>query len=276
MFKAIEFNPNRIIVGLDITKLCQYKCEYCYARNERYTYSNKDWFVPLDKIMYIIECMLKAPRGFHFEVNVYGGEPSLHPDIDKIIKTLCSIDRIHEVDLITNGRVVHTNDYEKLHPMFSFHASQVKSIDDFIKNALKYKNSIVAVMRTGNEEEQCEECIRKCHENNIFCTIGFAQTDQKFVLQKRFDIENEVRYICDERGLTLHDIFFEDWFHKSFKGKTCLMNDFSIWFNGDIHRCHMEPVNIYTHPDYFRKPHIVQKCMFDNCPNESNLACKKL
>lgn len=86
---------NKDVVDIDITSKCNISCNNC----SRFSNLSSTW---VDLPMGRIEKFIKdnAHRGRNLTVKVIGGEPTIHPHIDKII---IELDRFFHVVLVTNG-----------------------------------------------------------------------------------------------------------------------------------------------------------------------------
>jgi len=96
-------NPeyNLLTFSWDLIDVCQYKCSYCSAMNfnvKRFL-TNPELKTAWRDV--IKKLKLKSIR-MPFAVEILGGEPTLHPDIDQIINSLCEVDNCIQIDLITN------------------------------------------------------------------------------------------------------------------------------------------------------------------------------
>ena len=98
---------NPLIIGcldLPITTMCTLKCKNCSSLMPYYQhptlFSTEVILKQLDVLFSVVDKILR--------VNVLGGEPFLHKDLDKIIRKL-SPDKVKKVLIITNGTVVPKN-----------------------------------------------------------------------------------------------------------------------------------------------------------------------
>lgn len=82
----------------ELTNKCQYRCTYCYAwdyiRSDIGSNHLQSWRAVISKLK-----LNNCPK---FNIELLGGEPTLHPDIVDIISALCDNDRCQRVELITN------------------------------------------------------------------------------------------------------------------------------------------------------------------------------
>ena len=90
--------PSFFIIELNITELCDMKCEFC-PRSEGYPNSNLN--MSLDTLDNIVSSMEQLPQ--EVLVHISGrGEPTLHPQFDQVLKKLSKF----KVKLSTNGNRV--------------------------------------------------------------------------------------------------------------------------------------------------------------------------
>ncbi|NTU98814.1 radical SAM protein [Candidatus Falkowbacteria bacterium] len=96
--KARSFRQLAIpaLVDLQITELCNLACPHCYAESGR---TGKH--LPLSEMLPLFkEC---SELGV-LEVALGGGEPTLHPEFEEILKTIADLDMVP--NLATNGRAM--------------------------------------------------------------------------------------------------------------------------------------------------------------------------
>ncbi len=80
----------------EITGNCNLNCPICIAEEK----NRKD--VSLDEIKYMVDRLLSSEKTVDV-INLSGGEPTLHPEYQKIIEYLKSIDEITGISVSTNG-----------------------------------------------------------------------------------------------------------------------------------------------------------------------------
>lgn len=86
-----------------ITSRCTLNCKECsvyipYVENHR---DDNDW----EQMVSDIKVFLDAAKELQ-EIELFGGEPLLHPDLHKIVSALKSEPRIHQISVITNGTIL--------------------------------------------------------------------------------------------------------------------------------------------------------------------------
>ena len=95
-------DSNYRIVYLDIVHRCNMECANCYLPNRDFA------DLETDRILDFISRFQK-PTEFRF----IGGEPTLHKDLDYIIKQVNEMPIRHRTTLVTNGLRLSSNDYVK-------------------------------------------------------------------------------------------------------------------------------------------------------------------
>lgn len=95
-------------IGLiEVTNRCNLKCPTCYAKSGE----GKD--LSLKKISKMMDFMVKSEGGESEILQISGGEPTLHPEIIKIVE-LARTKKIKYVMLNTNGlRIAEEEDFVK-------------------------------------------------------------------------------------------------------------------------------------------------------------------
>lgn len=173
---AANINKKRFINGtswlvLPITDRCNLACAFCFYPN----YQNKD--LPVQTI---IEIAKAAPP----EINLSGGEPTLHPDLPEIINRLEGLGK--RVKVLTNGLKLSDLDYVKVLKtaglkvvLFSLNGfsnsileqidnrrcleQKLKAIDNLKKQGIKIELSL-SLLRGVNEGE-LRKAIEFCLKN---------------------------------------------------------------------------------------------------------------
>jgi uncharacterized Fe-S cluster-containing radical SAM superfamily protein len=88
-------------VFLLVTQKCSLKCKYCIAYMNSYPPEARVHF-PAARIIADADILSEA-CSFIKRVVVYGGEPMLHPELDKIVNRISSKDNIGIVNIVSNG-----------------------------------------------------------------------------------------------------------------------------------------------------------------------------
>jgi len=84
--------------GWFLVDWCNYSCSYCNAADVmRETYSKIDSAGAYKLVLERLK-MLDLP----FNIDLYGGEPTLHPEINLILSTLCEMENCKQIEIKTN------------------------------------------------------------------------------------------------------------------------------------------------------------------------------
>lgn len=143
-----ENSPIRV-ASIEITDKCNLKCRYCYGNFK----PNNSIRLELDEIASLLKRL--SARGVKL-LEITGGEPSVHPDFNKILSLACaSFDR---VTIMTNG--VHFNETSfKIFQQYRDKIGFSISIDGFSEetNAFQrqipntFKKSLDTILRLKKE-----------------------------------------------------------------------------------------------------------------------------
>lgn len=99
--EAGDKDYNLLTFSWDLIDICQYKCTYCSAVNfNLHTFNQKKYLH--NKWKLVLKKLGLKGIGCPFNVELLGGEPTLHPYIYNIIEGLGKIDNCIAIDLITN------------------------------------------------------------------------------------------------------------------------------------------------------------------------------
>lgn len=97
---ATEYVANRLRVM--VTSKCSLRCKECSAFAPYVPAAkNDDWENIISDITTVLDALGKVE-----EIEFLGGEPLLHPDLDKIIGALAEESRIKLLTIVTNGTII--------------------------------------------------------------------------------------------------------------------------------------------------------------------------
>ena len=123
-------------------------CEYC-SSGLSYQENSKIWYISLDMIKYISYMLEKYLDIFNIYILILGGEPLLHPQLEKIIHIFEHNKNVKKLVIITNNSIEIDSIFKKpinipIHFTFSFHADTIykkfnfnKQLNIFISNIKK-------------------------------------------------------------------------------------------------------------------------------------------
>lgn len=89
---------NIIDYSWSVTHRCQYECDYCYAWNYIHQDISLDYLTSWKSVVK----KLSLNRSPTFNIELVGGEPTLHPELLDIVKQLTDIKKCNRVEIITN------------------------------------------------------------------------------------------------------------------------------------------------------------------------------
>lgn len=98
------YTPEKILLEtgyLFITQRCSLKCKYCIAYMNSYS-NEKRMDFEISRILTDIDRLAEA-CSYIKRVVIYGGEPFLHPHINKIVDRLAQKTNVGVIDIVTNG-----------------------------------------------------------------------------------------------------------------------------------------------------------------------------
>lgn len=236
----------------EIVDKCQYECTYCYS-----TEFNANDFFTKNKYHESYKLVLARLRRmeFDFEVDILGGEPTLHPNMIESIAALNDMPHCKKISLYTNG--TERLDYykemdvgDKLVICFSYHPEYHKKIIHKYRQAfaaLSRNRMFVEVNLYPKQEyfnqvetliEQLEEegipfGVNTIRENKFWDGVVDAGFIQRFGKHLHDPRERTVKHVS-EAGVEY--IPESEIFRKkiSYTGYLCEAQRFQITIDGDI------------------------------------------
>lgn len=141
-------------LNLELTDNCNWKCDFCSVAGKEKTNCG---YQSLQKFKGIIDELRKAEV---FEINLFGGEPFLHPDVVGIAKYLH--DSGFEITFVSNGTVIKKDTIEKISDFIAAGSVSIhgfkKTHDNItgIKNSYdKAMNAVALLSETGINTGVC-------------------------------------------------------------------------------------------------------------------------
>lgn len=182
-----------ITFSWNLIDICQYRCSYCSAMNFNLnTFKTKPHLIKAwKKTIKSIKLMVKTP----YSVEILGGEPTLHPDIEEIISELCKHKYCIQVDLITNlakpydfYKKLDIKGNNKLTIEASYHPEYcgekyIQKVIDLNKN---FENlSIFPNINLPDNKKywkQTKDLIDRFKNNGVFINLNFLQSVESGVI----------------------------------------------------------------------------------------------
>jgi len=225
--------PQKLLFRWDLIDKCQFDCEYCYFNN-RDTLDDK-------KLKIISNIVLKklSTTNEHFDIELLGGEPTLHLYLENILETLNNNVFCDEIRIITN--FYKSNDYyedlfkyDKLILRVSFHPQYSEDILEKLLS-FKYLDKTIITVNISDKERflgKTKRFIKGLNDNNIKYEINYLLSNHKYNVNYNDKTLNEIhsivkkdkiikipyydkdsnKYMIEE--LELFKISFRDWYCK--------------------------------------------------------------
>jgi len=136
-------DDNLLKINIAITNNCNQNCEYCVANvpNIKHKY-----FIEKEYIKFLFSYLHKINFNRNFRVNILGGEPTLHKDLNYIIECISNSYPNNMIKIFTNGSQSINyyesliNKYKNIKIDMSFHP-KYSNIDKYIDMIYMFKNN---------------------------------------------------------------------------------------------------------------------------------------
>lgn len=241
----------------NLIDICNQQCAYCNEGFGSEQFRPKSSFFKnqsqLDSYKTVLK-ILKLKSIGPFEVDIIGGEPTLHPYIYEIIEEVNSIENCKEISLLTNFKKPFSF-YEKFDSQLCSKLIACLSIHfDYYSHeilekcisASKFKHirMVPLVMLHDDKKhwDNMENFIMRLIENNIEYNISFLNSCYNYVVNysdefysrfnKYFVNDDSIYLFNDSLKLTKYDIQTNNLKH--FNGWTCKPLRYNIKHTGEI------------------------------------------
>lgn len=227
--------------------MCNYKCDYCYARTGDNTWGK----ITSEQVTDDVMNNLSKIEGMK-EVFVLGGEPTLHPRYFNIIEGLYKINGVEVLGNITNGMYTEYKTFVDRHRPFmdkfywniTYHPSQADTTT--FKETVSYIHEEGYILNINllldvRYKPEINEMFGFCKENDIPVYPSFLFDGDDFVeftdIQWLIDINIKYKPV---RELYYHSVDGVDNYNdldtfmlglNGFSGWKCVNNSFSIPVN---------------------------------------------
>lgn len=289
VIRAGNINYDIFHFAWTMTNWCNYDCSYCYEKPVMVDKWQKENSMTSYKLVLNKLKNFDAP----FEIELVGGEPTLHKNLQEIFLKLCEIPNCKKIELFTNlsrplSYFINLNKPELslLTICASFHPEHYE--EEFFEklykiNKMKHLNIRVSVNISDNPEHwpitlnllnklienKIEYGLHWLHENSVW---NAKYTNECFETFHKFETLDDIRYTYEFEDtiqqMTSLQIYNKN-LHK-FKGYKCTPRYFEIKFDGTIsNTCTEKKVNslILKKDEMLKKV----KCPKDCCVCESML-----
>lgn len=223
---------NLVHIEIELIRICQQKCLYCFARNDKMPWNTMLSHEHLSSVIKEMEHSVSDLR-----VSLMGGEPSLYPNIATVMRNIASLDKVREVEIFTNAlKRLDLDDNQKYSIVCSYHPRDCKDLDTFKSNikyySTKHKKVLVYLMTILDPDSfsKIKQMKLFCEENGIRCCMEYIFDNagnlerylsldandyaeyKKMEMESRYVVVNNKKYTADE-------FYRKDLNH--FKGMKC-------------------------------------------------------
>jgi MoaA/NifB/PqqE/SkfB family radical SAM enzyme len=292
----------RLYVHWDITSVCEYKCSYCYAREE---YKDK-WMRPGNwtKQQKVIEELSKATLPVF--LGLLGGEPTSHHKYWELVEKVRESVLTHEdsrLYITTNGYKdseffkKHTDSTGKEYILFSWHPEYNENGYDTVTYLLKhlimynkgYKLKTNIMLHPNKKywgmTHNIIKRLRQQKTTEIHPHFIYSTPHKPVKYSKEF--YEEFRYLSEYDNKEF--LFYKDGVEEAytdievfekklnkFKGWNCYNNNYEIGLNCDVNQFCIEDKHAIT-TDYFKNITEIKpvKCPHNFCSCDGLLKIKK-
>lgn len=235
----ITYDYELLRLILDITTLCNFRCEYCF----NYKYFNKFKNITIANYENIIKHFSKFKKLIH--LGIQGGEPLLYKDIKDLTMLVYFNEFIKSYDIFTNGSIdiknkIYFND--KLTIYFSIHPSQLIKNENYIntlkQNLLYCKDKCKIIVQINNYKlDKINDLIDFVVKNKF--TIAFNNVynpkNMKQIKSIKSNLDNTQHILYNDKLYNSNDLYNDNI---SFKNWNCYINSLSIDVFGNVyHEC---------------------------------------
>jgi GTP 3',8-cyclase len=205
--KNMEDTYGRIAkkLRISVTDRCNMRCVYCMPYNNT-NWLDQDTLLSYEQIVHIVRIFAKL--GIE-KIKITGGEPTVRPKIEELVKSLSNIDGIKSISMTTNGLLLKDK-VKKLKEsglkgitisLDTFKSERFKAITGIEDGLSKVLDSIDAAKTAGLQVKINVVIIRGWNEDEI---IQFAQFSR--------ETDTIVKFIefmpLDGTGIWTHDLVF--------------------------------------------------------------------
>ncbi|MEQ9403859.1 MAG: radical SAM protein [Cyclobacteriaceae bacterium] len=168
--KSIYRQARERFLYLYVTNECNLRCKHCYVGNDRLNKS--EYFAP-EKAREVME-YFKATYG-HDKLYILGGEPTKHPQLDKIVDHALACD--YSITISSNGDF-DDDIFEKIppHKLASINFSLESSHHEIHTKIRGRKDNYDKVVQNINKASE------KGYQVRVMCTVSETNVEQAFDL----------------------------------------------------------------------------------------------
>lgn len=242
---------NRLHFEWFLVNWCNFKCSYCNAADRMVEKYSKE--TSPSKFQLVLARLARVDMDF--EIDLFGGEPTLHPNFIEIITTLANMPQCKLIEIKTNlSKPLHfleqTLVNEKVRLAASYHAQYYN--EEFLKKciALRDNNFYCHINLSDNPKDwpQIIEMIDKFDENGVKYDLNILLSTPAYTVKYSDEFyslfENRIASIADKATYRLQYADGKEEYLPVFKiiknnlgnfnGYRCQALLYEINANGDI------------------------------------------
>jgi len=269
-----EENENTIFLEITLLTLCNLHCSYCFARKGEW---NK--ILRTDILENTIN-MVENYKGYTFAISLFGGEPTLHSELNNIIERFSKIEHVKTVAYFSNNstdRILNVVANDKTLALITYHAEQIKNDEEFVQRVktIASRNSIkLSVVLEFKYDERIKTMFNIFKDiKNVFLqpiflfnpsTFKFDDAEYTSTFFEQYSFFNEIEPCLeiDDKRITYFSAI-QNNVHR-LKGINCFQNTYSMDFNGNIFRnCDKKHCGNVKNTVHFPNEYLV--CLLDTC-----------
>ena len=271
-------------ISWNLIDFCNFKCPYCLNINSK----KNIHYEKEDKVIFAVNNLLSLNFN-SFEFYLLGGEPTLYPHLDLVIKLLLEDSRVKRIYLMTNGSslVEKIND-ERLMTIVSVHPTSVNQIrtwndENTFYNLLAYPPMFEKVKQIFGIIRVDEiTVVRKPPKfENIF---DYSEDQKEWIVANDPNNIKPKQLYCGTWKFSNSEVVeqpkysfmeFNQEKYLSFQDMYCLNNSLNILSNGYFkYTCYNSELSKYSifEQEIKYKPKIIRcKSKFCNCAGRLNI-----
>ncbi len=268
-----------------ISNKCQFDCSYCSSKPMlQDNKSKKD--IPKYIILLILKKLSKLNKDFIIELS--GGETTLQPMFNTIVKTLSALKHCIGIKIFTNGldneKILELEHNDKIEIIASFHNEYANTLivrlDELIRINNKFKFKININLNDLSESDIAN--VKIFQHNNINIINNYLESSNFYKTKFPNDIFEQKEFLTSEFKtktetyiLTIDDI--EKLKLKSFKGDfKCQKNSYNIDIKGRITNECVTTNNLPVDIEQLNSIPEFKICKNDFCPCTRLMELKKI
>jgi len=260
------FTKCKYIVDLYLSPKCDFKCSYCYVKEDYPDLKT----LSLDTAFYFIDCVSLCKDVC---LSLIGGEPTLYKDLNVVIEY--AENKVAELELYTNGSTdLSKFKLDNVKTVLSIHPRYYNKFRNRFLSNIQYlqDHNLKHQIRLMMENSDLSEILKDLKNVSILKEYLYDPNGNFFILPDNY-VEDKDFQAGDEL------IGISEYIKKYFKSKKpflCKMNSFAILSNGDVEKyCYTDDGligNLFVNKNLFRD----LKIKIELCKQSNTLGCSEM